>query len=145
MLSICSKIVVPYDHSPLSQKALQTAINLARQNENIELDIITVAYVSMPSSYYVTMTAEEEFEAGIAEARQVLFEAEKELTGLPNKTELHLLEGIPDEMIIEFVKEHHADLIVMGSRGLGGLKELFLGSVSHSIVQSSPCPVFIVK
>jgi len=35
--------------------------------------------------------------------------------------------------------------VVMGSRGLSGLKEIFLGSVSHHVVQKSSCPVMIVK
>jgi nucleotide-binding universal stress UspA family protein len=37
----------------------------------------------------------------------------------------------------------HADLLVVGSRGLGGFKSLLLGSVSHQIVQHAPCPVVI--
>lgn len=36
-----------------------------------------------------------------------------------------------------------ADLVVVGSRGLGGFKSLLLGSVSHQIVQHAPCPVVI--
>ena len=69
----------------------------------------------------------------------------EELKTLPNKSKLMLLEGLPGQMIVEFVKEYDADLVVMGSRGLSGLKELFLGSVSHFVVQKAPCPVFIVK
>ena len=55
MLAICSRIVIPYDDSPLSKKALETAIKLAKQDIEIELDIITVVNVTMPASYYVAL------------------------------------------------------------------------------------------
>lgn len=146
MLAICSRIVIPYDHSPLSKKALETAIKLAKQDIEIELDIITVVNVTMPSSYYVALNVEEEFEVQIAEAKKILNEAEQNVKDhIPNRASTFVLDGNPAEMIVEFVKQNDADLVVMGSRGLSGLKELFLGSVSHNVVQKSPCPVFIIK
>ncbi|MCQ6279262.1 universal stress protein [Bacillus sp. EB600] len=146
MLTIFSRIVIPYDHSPLSKKALETVINLAKQDIVIELDIITVVHVTMPSSYYVAFNVEDEVEAQIKEAKKNLNEAEKYVKDhLPNRVSTFVLEGTPAEMIVEFVKQNDADLVVMGSRGLSGLKELFLGSVSHNVVQKSPCPVFIIK
>ena len=44
------------------------------------------------------------------------------------------------ERIVSFAKRHHPDLIVMGTRGLGVLKELALGSVSHKVIHLAPCP-----
>ena len=145
MSAICTKIVVPYDHSPLSKKALETAIKLASQDENIELDIITVINATLSYNYYSLINEEEEFKTRSARAKEILDEAVKEVKKLPNKSETFILRGIPSEKIVEFVEQNNADLIVMGSRGLSGLKELFLGSVSHNVVQSAPCPVFIVK
>ena len=58
MLAICSRIVIPYDDSPLSKKALETAIKLAKQDIEIELQIITVVNVTMPTSYYVALNVE---------------------------------------------------------------------------------------
>lgn len=56
-----------------------------------------------------------------------------------------LKEGRPAEKIIEAAKEGKHDIIVMGSRGLGGIKQLFLGSVSDRVADEAPCPVLIVK
>ena len=56
-----------------------------------------------------------------------------------------LVEGRPSDMIVEIAKEEKFDLIVIGSRGLGGIKEFFLGSVSDRVADHAPCPVLIVK
>jgi nucleotide-binding universal stress UspA family protein len=56
-----------------------------------------------------------------------------------------LVEGRPADEIVETAKEGNFDLIVMGSRGLGGIKEFFLGSVSDRVADEAECPVLIVK
>ena len=56
-----------------------------------------------------------------------------------------LLEGRPADKIVEIAKQESFDLIVIGSRGLGGIKEIFLGSVSDRVADESHCPVLIVK
>ena len=49
------------------------------------------------------------------------------------------------DKIVETAKLESCDLIVMGSRGLGGIKEFFLGSVSDRVADEAPCPVLIIK
>ena len=56
-----------------------------------------------------------------------------------------LLTGRAAENILVGAEEGNFDLIVIGCRGLGGFKELVLGSVSHSVVNGSKIPVLIVK
>lgn len=145
MLRGCSKIVVPYDHSPLSKKALETAIELAKQNADIELDVITVISGNFPATYYDALNIEEIYKVRRQDAIEKLNEVEQKVKEIPNEYEAYILEGNPAESIVEFVKEHDADLVIMGSRGLSGLKEMLLGSVSHQVVQKSTCPVFIMK
>ena len=53
--------------------------------------------------------------------------------------------GSPGPAILSVAKKNNADLIVMGSRGLGPLKGLFMGSVSSFVVTHAACPVMIVK
>ncbi len=57
----------------------------------------------------------------------------------------HLRIGSPAEMIVSTAKEQKADLIVMGARGLGPVKERLLGSVSHRILTLAPCATLIVN
>jgi nucleotide-binding universal stress UspA family protein len=53
-----------------------------------------------------------------------------------------VLEGQPADALLGASKD--ADLIVVGSRGLGGFKRLMLGSVSDQVVHHAPCPVLVV-
>ncbi|WP_420835317.1 universal stress protein [Candidatus Nitrososphaera evergladensis] len=54
-------------------------------------------------------------------------------------------EGNPVKVILASAKETRSDLIVMGSSGTGGIKELLLGRVSHAVSNHASCPVLIVK
>jgi nucleotide-binding universal stress UspA family protein len=54
-------------------------------------------------------------------------------------------DGDPTEQILRYAEKEAANLIVMGSRGLGDLKGLLMGSVSHKVSQMSPCSCITVK
>jgi nucleotide-binding universal stress UspA family protein len=56
-----------------------------------------------------------------------------------------LLNGDPADEILAYASETGVDLIVTGSRGLGGLKSLFLGSVSRRLVENATTPCLVVK
>jgi len=60
-------------------------------------------------------------------------------------TTKHLRIGSPAEVIVSMAEEQKADLIVMGARGLGPIKEWLLGSVSHRILTLAPCATLIVN
>jgi len=53
--------------------------------------------------------------------------------------------GDPSVEIVTIAKKENADLIIIGSRGLGALKGILLGNVSQKIAQVAPCPVMIVN
>ena len=56
-----------------------------------------------------------------------------------------LEEGDAAAAILDVAEQEGADLVVMGSRGLGHLRGMLLGSVSHKVAQLAPCPVLLVK
>ncbi len=56
-----------------------------------------------------------------------------------------LLEDDPGPAILDYAKTHAIDLVVIGSRGYGDIKSLFLGSVSHKVVEGCDCPCLVVK
>jgi nucleotide-binding universal stress UspA family protein len=53
--------------------------------------------------------------------------------------------GDPASRIIEIAEEREVDIIIMGSRGVSGIKRLFVGSVSDKVMKDAPCPVLVVR
>lgn len=56
-----------------------------------------------------------------------------------------LTSGDPADAILRAIKEKDADCVVIGSRGLGDMRALFLGSVSHKVLNQAPCTCIAVK
>ena len=56
-----------------------------------------------------------------------------------------LREGRVVREIMKILENEKVDLIVMGARGISGIKKLFLGSTSEAVVKKATCPVLIVK
>ena len=79
-------------------------------------------------------------------ADKVLAEAERvaQEKGVENVVAA-IEDGDPAEQILRYAESEGANLIVMGSRGLGDLKGLLMGSVSHKVSQLSPCSCVTVK
>ena len=141
-----SSILVALDGSELSKKALRFAEKIAATDETIELHLVTVKSTDInpffPEApiYYTDAQIKEIDE----EIYKMLDEAEADLT-VKNPVKKHIEVGRPGPTLVDFANKHHIDLIVMGSRGLSSLKALFLGSVSHYVVQLAECPVLIIK
>lgn len=64
---------------------------------------------------------------------------------LPGESVLEIVTGDPAEEIIRLANIYNADLIVIGSRGLTGMKRIIQGSVSSQVVENAHCSVLVVK
>jgi len=78
-------------------------------------------------------------------APKILSCASDILKGVRAKVGVLEKEGYPDTSIVESAVESDAELIVMGARGVKGVKLLFVGSVTRAVISSSPKPVLVVK
>ncbi|MCF6094212.1 universal stress protein [Microaerobacter geothermalis] len=142
-------ILVAYDGSILSQKALEMALTLAGQNEGKVTILHVIREIGMPQylvdEYSISHINFEELAR--KEGERLLQEAENFCKRLNGKVpyELKLLVGDPAKTICQSAESSDVQMIVMGSRGLGTLKGFMLGSVSHKVTQLAKCPVFIVK
>jgi nucleotide-binding universal stress UspA family protein len=141
-------ILVPLDGSENSQIALAHAIYLAEQcHAAISLlHVVNLSSVFALSPYeqsnYVLMKDVQDSLEEIG--KKVLSEAASKIPAVI-KTHSSLEFGSPGHIIVETAEKLKADLIVMGSRGLGPVKGLFMGSISNYVTGHSPIPVFIVR
>lgn len=144
------KILVPVDGSKSSKKALAFAVSLARRFSGglVLFHAEELVYYGAPVPDYMgwssgltgeTMKAlHEQGNKVLEEAKAV---AEKEIS----QVDTRLVIGSPAAAICDAAEKESCDLIVMGSRGLSDVKGMFLGSVSHAVLQRSKCPVLLVK
>jgi nucleotide-binding universal stress UspA family protein len=87
-----------------------------------------------------------EFWANVkTEAKQTLDRSADELREKGLDVEAIVREGYAATVIEEEAERQEADVIIIGTRGLSGLKHLLLGSIAERVVQKAPCPVLTVK
>lgn len=133
----CSKVLVAYDGSAPSAKAIDLARSIAAQDQRVELLLVHVLKLYGLGTGAETVLLEE--------ANSVLADLQRIADGVPNKARAHLLKGSsPADLILKCAQDENCDLIIMGSRGQGGVKG-YLGSVSYAVVQGSPVAVLIAK
>ena len=143
-----SRIMVCFDGSNHSLRALSTGISLSSKYQSL----LIVAYaIPLPLNgfglgepYYEW----DQFEkAAKTRVEKLLKPYAKKATAAGVTMDAKYLGGtvsVP-ESLLRAAEETACDLIIMGSRGLGGFKGLMLGSVSHVLVTNSKVPVLIVK
>ena len=147
-----TKIVLATDGSREAQLAATTAAELA-SSTNSELHLLCVAPGKLDPVYHIHEgslryeTYQQALEAVKAEAQEVLDEQVRKVREAGGSVkEAHLRIGERrDQAIIHLAEEVGAGLIVMGSRGLGGVRRALMGSVSDSVVRHAHCPVMIVR
>lgn len=127
------KFIVAYDGSSSSEKALQLATDLAK---SLLADIVLVFVVDL-SRIVVPGTR--------VDVLDRLEAGEKFGSALGVSVTSTLLEGYPPEEIIRYAQEQKADMIVVGTRGLGGFKRLLLGSTAQTLITYSDIPVLVAK
>ena len=135
------KILVPVDGSAYSLKAVENACNLAKSNPPSTLVLVAAAtdIADLAEGRYIYEKMKAQAEAALAKAKEMV--QAKGLTA-----EVILASGpSPAEEIVEVAKKEKADLIVIGSRGLGAKTASFIGSTASKVVTYSPCSVMVVK
>jgi len=137
------RILLAVDGSEHGYKAAHTAADLARTMNSESLRIVVV-YDPMPP-YLGDPNFQNAIDARLNHAQDVLKQAVDIVGDVPAEIHTELIEGDPAEAIIEIAKTRDNDVIVMGSRGLGRLAGLVLGSTSQKVVSLAPCPVLIVR
>ncbi len=142
-----TKILVATDGSEEATLAAKTAADLAMSTGS-ELHVVHVGagHPLYEASGYSGLT-QEVLDAQRREAQRVLDEQVRMVEDLgATVEEAHLnIDERPDRTIVHLSEDLGAGLIVIGSRGRGGMRRALLGSVSDSVVRHAHCPVFVVR
>lgn len=139
--NVIKRILVPIDGSKNSLRGFDEAIYLARQCQAV---IIGLNVIEVPPGIVLN---KKKLESGTLKTVQMLMDAAKTKAARHGvQFNYKIIKGAdPGYDIIRFSKNHKNDLIVIGARGLGAIKETFLGSVSNYVLHKSKIPVLIVK
>jgi len=157
--SMFKRLLVALDGSENSARASQAALELA---EKLKAELIVLHAIIPPALYYHTEispeglvieppTHEKEIDLYLEYARRVghgivdgtLSEAKKR--GIMVKADIPEATTSVVETIVNQAVKENADLIIVGTRGLGGFKKLILGSVSNGVVSHAHCPVLVIR
>ena len=123
-------ILVPIDNSVFSDVAVQWLSNFQW---------------AANTRFIVAAVADED--SDIKQVKRSLEKRARDLSKFLNTNNImvEIAIGVPQHVIADLAKQYYADLIVMGSHGNSGLKDLILGSVAHAVSHVAPCAVAIVR
>ncbi|CAM5380978.1 universal stress protein [Eoetvoesiella caeni] len=138
-------LLVPVDGSPSSLNALQAALNFLKNDTSARLHVISVQPPILSGNVKRFVPAEtiddyynEEGEKALASAREML-----EKSGAAANVSVQV--GPVAETVVEYAKSHQCDHIVMGTRGMGYIKGLVLGSITTKVLSLTDLPVTLIK
>jgi nucleotide-binding universal stress UspA family protein len=134
------RILVAVDGSPRSEKTIAVAVDLARRYDSA----VTVVHVREYERYEGSdvdlgppIPAEDLVNYVLAAFRKAGVDARGEIRRVSS--------GSTPEQIVEVASQSHADLIIMGSRGMTEWKSLLLGGVATKVVHHAECPILLVR
>jgi len=139
-----STLIVPIDGTDTSLRALQYAITLARQTNEL-IVIINVQPKFQTPNLKKFFSEQDILEYQEQQCQEALVGAVEVLDSLQIPYETKLLIGQTAQEVCNIATELDASTIIMGSRGAGAVKGMLLGSVSYGVLHEATCPVTIVK
>jgi nucleotide-binding universal stress UspA family protein len=136
-------ILLAVDGSEHSLHAARVASDLAQAMKAQTLRIV-VAFEPIPV-HLGEPFMQETINARLGEAEAIAQKAVETVGTISAAIQTETLEGNPAEVILDIANAQNSNVIVMGSRGLGKMAGLLLGSTSQKVVSHAPCPVLIVR
>lgn len=139
-------IAVPLDTSKFAELALAKAIGVATRNE-AHLDLISIIDTHQ-SNYYGGLSNGNLVNSLVEDATEYLTELTSQIKDKYGLTDVstHIRFGNPKTVIaLDFTREHHNDLIMMGATGMNTLERVMTGSVTDFVTRNAACDVLVVR
>ena len=149
-------LLVPLDGSGLSEQALPHAKDLAKSSGgSMHLIRVLTSHPDADNPIGASLQADRSVGAAMEIGRQL---QEARISAIQDYLEHHafqpkndgieaqteILEGSPEDNIVEYAKQHDIDLVVMSTSGQGGIKRLILGSTTDRVIRSCEVPVLVI-
>ena len=135
------RILCPVDFSDQSKAALHLA---GEMKDLLSADLEVLSVIPGHAVKKVIKT-EDDAEKTLEGLRRTSHdEMKKLLSGLHLESPGVVKEGEPVDTIVTHAQDRKIDLIILGARGLGLVREMLIGSVTDAVLKSSPCPVLVV-
>ncbi len=138
------KILIPFDGSVSAVHAAQFVVKRALNGQRVQVELLNVQ-IPLRSNAAPAASADEIRRAQEAEGERVLQPARDILTHAGLHCRVHVLIGEPEACIGRCAQEQGVSEIVMGTRGMGAVVSLVLGSVATKVVHLVDIPVTLVK
>jgi nucleotide-binding universal stress UspA family protein len=144
-MDMYSKILVPLDGSPLAERALEPALEMARTtgSEIILLEAVQDSLAAVPEARYL-VPLKETYRSAISSMKYLRNIASR-LRPHVGKIRWHVEEGDPIDAILSFAHNEDVDIIVMGTHGRTGISRVVMGSVAEKVSVTTHRPVVLVK
>lgn len=136
-----NRLLVAIDGSAHSLRALAHVIKRVASHRRLQVYVLNVQ-PPLPQSLLVTRSTIAEYHE--AKSKKAMARALRMLHRNALRAEVMVRVGEPGETIAKVARRKHCDEIVLGSRGLGNLKGLILGSVTTKVIQAARVPVTVV-
>ena len=137
------RILLAVDGSEHAFRAAKVAAEMAHCMKSAELRVV-VAFETVPS-YLGEPNLQAAINVRMNEAQAITKKAVEIVGNSHIEVHTEIMEGSAAEVILEVATTRESDVIIMGSRGLGRLAGLLLGSTSQKVVSHAPCPLLIVR
>jgi nucleotide-binding universal stress UspA family protein len=139
------RILLAYDGSEFSEKALDRAITIATKTQ-AEVDVLSVAAdLCLPMTELSVDQCREVTDAVERDTKKALEAAVGKLIANQITARPLVTTGNPVDKILAAAESSGTDLIILGSRGRSGARRILLGSVSARVAEHAKCDVLIVK
>ena len=139
-----TKILLATDGSRDAELAATTAVDMAATSTDSEVHVVTVA-PGYPSYDIRNPAVVEQLRKQAQDILNEQVEKIEQSGGKVVEKHLRIAERYRAQQIVQVAEYIGAGLIVMGSRGLGGVRRALIGSVSDSVVRHAHCPVMVVR
>jgi nucleotide-binding universal stress UspA family protein len=137
-------LLIPTDGSEAARRAVEHGAELAAFHD-ADVHLLYVVDATSFSGMGTEAVGSDPITAATGEGEDILADAAGRLTAHDIEATTVVEQGVPDETILRYIRDHDIDVVVMGTHGRSGIQRFLEGSVTEQVVRSSAAPVLTLS